>query len=564
MTTYLQKNKKKSVKGFSNEFLTKRRSDNLTQSKSSKKVLRVGDICQLEITALAPNNIGIDEYSYASAVFVPNASYGSTVKAKILKINTDTSSYAIGQVMEEVTEAPKSSSDLLKTLPVNAGDILTVSIPDNGVVQLTPNFRLIIPSPFGHTSAKEGVTNSRHNVKVRVTRVKASYGFAQIENQTSGTPALQAGPAAGSSVEAKGSLMVSDQAHPLPTNSGGMDGSASQDHVSKTPVIKTGYKFTTMLPLNSAKYGKYIVFKLKETILFVKLQKGVKLPSVDGEGLGGSGIGHKVRIKITSSSKNCAVGQILQVNPIPKSQKKALVMNSIRDMINHGMHFGEKAVKCHARMKNYIWFQKTNVGTSRALIQKGRHVINLFKTRRCFNKALNTLTKYALKGRTFLFIGTKKPAAGLVARASFFTNNSFYVNTRWLGGMLTNWKTICKSISKIRPILKEKQKVVRDILERRQNIKSRLIQKALLFKKKSQLILTKGRALLNLFQNPNTKNELTLRAKKLVILRNELMVKGMNYIQKRQKLIQKRRELIVQTLLLKEKGFEMSQNTKLF
>nr|UZA61488.1 Ribosomal protein S2 [Hyalogonium fusiforme] len=203
------------------------------------------------------------------------------------------------------------------------------------------------------------------------------------------------------------------------------------------------------------------------------------------------------------------------------------------------------------------------------LIKKGSHVLNILKTRRCLNKALNTLTKYALKGRTFLFIGTKKPATGLVARASFFTKNSFYVNTRWLGGMLTNWQTICKSIYKIRPILKEKQKVVRDILERRQNIKERLIKKALLLRKKSKLILTKGRALLNAFKNYNT-NTVTVGplglplqlTPKLTALRQELIKKGMNYVQKRQTIIQKRRELIYQTLLLKEKGFQISSKYK--
>nr|UZA61373.1 Ribosomal protein S2 [Chlorogonium euchlorum] len=196
----------------------------------------------------------------------------------------------------------------------------------------------------------------------------------------------------------------------------------------------------------------------------------------------------------------------------------------------------------------------------RAVLKVGRHVINLLKTRRCLNKALNTLTKYALKGRTFLFIGTKKPATSLVSRASFFTKNSFYVNTRWLGGMLTNWKTICKSISKIRPILKEKQKVVRDILERRQNIKSRLMKKALLLRKKSKLILTKGRALLNAFKKNN--KYMTLRAQKLTALRQECKFKGMTYLQKRQTLIQKRRELIYQTLTLIQKGFQISSKYK--
>ncbi|MCU0351484.1 MAG: 30S ribosomal protein S2 [Flavobacterium sp.] len=207
-----------------------------------------------------------------------------------------------------------------------------------------------------------------------------------------------------------------------------------------------------------------------------------------------------------------------------------------------------------------------------SLIKKGRHVINLLKTRRCLNQALNKVTKYALKGRTFLFIGTKKAAAGLVARASFFTKNSFYVNTRWLGGMLTNWKTICKSISKIRPILKEKQKVVRNILERRQAIKTRLIKKALLLKQKSKLILSKGRILLETLKKD--KFAYLTNAKKLTTpfglavqgslseKRDEIIMKGMKYTEKRQKLIQKRKELIYQTMLLKEKGLELSLKHK--
>ena len=89
----------------------------------------------------------------------------------------------------------------------------------------------------------------------------------------------------------------------------------------------------------------------------------------------------------------------------------------------------------------------------------------------------------------------------MIARASFLTQNSFYVNTRWLGGMLTNWKTICKSIAKIRPILIQKHKRIREILQRRQKMKSRLIQKAFLLKNKTQLILIKARFILQQFKN---------------------------------------------------------------
>lgn len=504
--------------------------------KSNSKILRVGDICELKITALGPNNIGIDEFSFPYAVFVPNAKYGSVVKAKILKMNKSVYSassqpmYIVAQMLEEIKQASS-----LKTFPVTAGDVLTVSIQKEmsygkgsktnraGIVDIAPNFRLIVPLSAGAP---------RDNVKVTVTRVKENYGFAKLEDFSSKRKSAE--------------MNVTPPSWSL-TNIG------STGLVQGLPSKLTyGSKFTTTLPKNSQQYGKYVVLKLKDSILFVKVQKGVNL-------------GDKVRIKVISSSNNCAIGKILKVNPMSRSQKAALVLNSVRDMINHGLHFGEKAVKCHARMKNYIWLKKQGSlpnKPGRALIKKGRHVINLLKTRRCLNKALTTLTKYALKDRTFLFIGTKKPATGLVARASFFTKNSFYVNTRWLGGMLTNWNTICKSISHIKPILKEKQKVVRDILERRQNIKSRLTKKALLLRKKSKLILTKGRALLNIFKTNNTKNEMMLSAEKFIALRQDFIQKGMGYIQKRQKLIKKRRELIYQTLLLKEKGLQISSKYK--
>ena len=508
-------------------------------TKSEKKILRVGDICELKISALGPNNIGIDEFSYPYAVFVPNAKYGSVVKAKILKMNksgissTSTqSTYVVAQMIEEIKQG-----DTSKVFPVNAGDILTVNIQKEmsygkgsktnraGIVELSGNFRLIVPLCQG------GFSQTRENVKVSVTRVKENYAFAKLEDSVSKRKV--------------------NEMNNLPSKNTAW----SLTNLNSSSKLTFGSKFTTTLPKNCQQYGKYVVLKVKDSILFVKLQKGVNL-------------GDKVRIKVTSSANNCAIGKVLQVNPMSQNQKTALVLNSVRDMINHGLHFGEKAVKCHARMKNYIWLKKQgstktlNAKRVSALVKKGRHVINLLKTRRCLNKALNTLTKYALKDRTFLFIGTKKPATGLVARASFFTKNSFYVNTRWLGGMLTNWNTICKSISKIRPILKEKQKVVRDILERRQNIKSRLIKKALLLRKKSKLILTKGRTLLNVFKNASTKNEMMARAEKFIALRQDFIQKGMDYIQKRQKLIQKRRELILQTLVLKEKGLQISAKYK--
>lgn len=550
-----------------------------TQLSGKKKNFRVGEICNLKITALAPNNIGIDEYSFPYAVFVPNAKIGSQIKAKILKIKE--SSYAVAQLLEEKTMNSKVTDEksLLRTeLSVKPGDVLTVSIQKQmengkaGIVEFPNNFRLIIP--FAGTNIKE--TNSLDNVKVTVTRVKSNYGFAKIE--TSSFMSKQGVPKAFSKEESVVSQFQPTYSASLPQGERGLEAKG----VFSAVKLEVGSKLTTTLPGASLKSftkgnGKFVVLTVNNSVLFLKMKKGgayYQKLVMNGE--------LRVRIKITSKSANCLVGKILQWNPVSKTKKTSLVLNSIREMISHGMHFGEKAVKCNARMKNYIWSVRSRsaVGTElpvnikndsvsvradhravkRPLIKKGRHVINLLKTRRCLNQALKKVTKYALKGRTFLFIGTKKPAAGLVARASFFTKNSFYVNTRWLGGMLTNWKTICKSISKIRPILKEKQKVVSDILERRQAIKKRLIKKALLLKKKSKLILSKGRILLETLKKE--KFSRLNNAKKLTGLRDDFLNKGMQYLEKRQKLIQKRRELIYQTLLLKEKGLDISLKHK--
>lgn len=480
-----------------------------------KKMLSVGDICDLKITALAPNNIGIDEFSYPFAIFVPNAKEGN-IKAKIVKKAVTAfkdSSYAVAQLLpvsQDASSSPGSESsgsgdNKTITAPVKPGDVLTVDITKKtqkgaGIVEVSPNYKILVPGLGSQNVALP------KNVKIQITRVKSNYAFSVLTGR-----------------EFEGTKGSSDK-------------------------LMYGCKLTTILPENVKKYNNYAILKVRGQILFVRLEKGVVL--------GRDKVRIKVRRDVGNSAFNCAIGQIIQINPVSKRKKATLVMNSIREMLSHGMHFGEKTVKCHARMKQYIWLNKQGQNRNRPFVKKGQHVINLLKTRRCLNKALNTLTKYALKGRTFLFIGTKKPATGLIARASFFTKNSFYVNTRWLGGMLTNWKTICKSISKIRPILKEKQKVVIDILERRQTIKSRFIKRALLLKKKSKLILTKGR---QIFQNfKNNPNEILLRAQKLGEKRNLLMTKGMVYIQKRQKLIQKRRELIDQTVFVKEKGLQIS------
>ena len=72
----------------------------------------------------------------------------------------------------------------------------------------------------------------------------------------------------------------------------------------------------------------------------------------------------------------------------------------------------------------------------------------MFKLHYLLTKVLQFLEDSAAKGKTFLFVGTKKQAAPLIAKTAL-ASNSYYVNQRWLGGMLTNWRTIQKSLRKL-------------------------------------------------------------------------------------------------------------------
>ena len=502
-----------------------------------KKKIKIGDICVLKISALGPKGIGIDEYSYGYSIFVPNVNLGDIIKAKIIKtsnLGENTSSklvnnsqqYAVAKVLENSNK----QSTLSKNLTIKPDQILTVNIEkfetsnsnskgNAGMAILNDNYKVIIPN------AKIG-----KNLNVIITRVKAKYAFGKMEENI-----LES-----NSVVKKTNLTLSKSKNSY---------SYPLGQTQKANNLVEGNKYSLILPKVGKYFGKYVIVKLEGSIVFIKLSLGAKS-------------GNKVRIKITKTHDKFVVANVIQINPTSLFKKRILVQNSICQMVKNSMHLGEKAVKCNARMKNYVWLKKRGQNKNKPLIKKGRHILNLLKTRRCLNKALTQLSKYAVKGRTFMFIGTKKPAAGLIARASLFSKTSFFVNTRWLGGMLTNWKTILKSISKIRPILKEKQKIVADILAKRQAIKLRLIKKALLLKKKSKLILSKGRVLINQFKQSSFRENLLQKTKSLLVKRKQIVENCYALLSKRQVLLAKRRELMYQSINLREKGSQVVSHYK--
>jgi len=109
----------------------------------------------------------------------------------------------------------------------------------------------------------------------------------------------------------------------------------------------------------------------------------------------------------------------------------------LEDMIQSGMHFGHSTREWNPRMAPYIYGERN-----------GRHVLDLVQTYYLFQKVGEFLEESAAQGKTFLFVGTKQQAAPLIAKTALGCN-SYYVNQRWLGGMLTNWRTIQKSLRKL-------------------------------------------------------------------------------------------------------------------
>lgn len=110
---------------------------------------------------------------------------------------------------------------------------------------------------------------------------------------------------------------------------------------------------------------------------------------------------------------------------------------SRKSLLEAGAHFGHKREQVNPKMKPYIYG-----------LRGGVHIIDLEKTTRLLHKAYEALKQIVLDGGKVLFVGTKKQASGPI-KAYAEKCGAFYVNSRWLGGTLTNHKTLRKSIDKL-------------------------------------------------------------------------------------------------------------------
>ena len=113
---------------------------------------------------------------------------------------------------------------------------------------------------------------------------------------------------------------------------------------------------------------------------------------------------------------------------------------TVKELLEAGVHLGHKTFRWNPKMSKFIFGSKNSI-----------HIIDLIQTLELANAALVEIHKCILSGGKILFVSTKKQAAETIAALAKDTSQ-FYVNHRWLGGMLTNWKTISNSIKRLKKL----------------------------------------------------------------------------------------------------------------
>jgi small subunit ribosomal protein S2 len=121
----------------------------------------------------------------------------------------------------------------------------------------------------------------------------------------------------------------------------------------------------------------------------------------------------------------------------------ALPKFTIKELMDSGVHFGHKTMRWNPKMQQFIFGARNNI-----------HIIDLQKTAPLLNRALTIASQVASKNGRILFVATKKQASAIVAEAAERCGQ-YYVNHRWMGGMLTNWETVSKSIKTLNDIEKQ-------------------------------------------------------------------------------------------------------------
>lgn len=117
-----------------------------------------------------------------------------------------------------------------------------------------------------------------------------------------------------------------------------------------------------------------------------------------------------------------------------------MTLVTLGELLDAGVHFGHQASRWNPKMFPYIYTE-----------QNGIHVIDLVQTARLLTHAYNYVQKAAKEGKRFLFIGTKRQAAAIIAEEAQKCGEH-YINNRWLGGTLTNWSTVQNRVNYLKEL----------------------------------------------------------------------------------------------------------------
>jgi small subunit ribosomal protein S2 len=117
-----------------------------------------------------------------------------------------------------------------------------------------------------------------------------------------------------------------------------------------------------------------------------------------------------------------------------------LVAIALKDLLEAGVHFGHQTKRWNPKMKEYIFGERNGI-----------YIMDLGKTLKLFRDAEEFVSRLASEGRTILFVGTKRQAKDVIAEEALRCG-MYFVNERWLGGLLTNFATIQRSLGRLRDI----------------------------------------------------------------------------------------------------------------
>src|SRR3989454_4578483 len=117
-----------------------------------------------------------------------------------------------------------------------------------------------------------------------------------------------------------------------------------------------------------------------------------------------------------------------------------MAATAMKDLLEAGVHFGHQTKRWNPKMKEYIFGERSGI-----------YIIDLGKTVKLFREAEEFVRTLAAEGRTILFVGTKRQAKDVIAEEAVRCG-MFFVNQRWLGGLLTNFTTIQRSLGRLRDI----------------------------------------------------------------------------------------------------------------